>query len=116
MRDERDRSEAQAHGDDEAPSFANEIALLFFEGAQLARIGHGVTDILEGLQHFLGMGDRRIIFDQRLLVGEADGDLVDAGKPTQRFFDRSGAERAVEAPNAGADLLAAGTVRWLLAP
>ncbi len=94
---DRNRSDAENHREDETPGFAYQIALFLFEGPELARVGDGVADVAQSLQQLLWTRDSRVIFDQRLFVRQAHGDLVDAGHSPESFFDRAGAERTMQA-------------------
>ena len=75
------------------PANEIEVSLLLLKGARLARIGDGVVaDVAKGLEEFLRPCNRWVVFHKRLLVREADGNLVDPGQATQRLLDRAGAQ------------------------
>src|SRR6516162_4002440 len=113
-----DEDGCNAEGDrgDKAPGLAHEIAFLLFEGPQLARIGDGVADIAQGLKQLTGARHRRVIFDERLLMRETDRHLVNAGQPTESFFDSPGAERAMQSADPRPYLPAVWSRRRLFAP
>ena len=72
-------NQARRRCSQEAAAFAHEIALFFLERPEFSRIGNGIADITQGLQYALGLRDRGVVLDQRLLVGEAYCDLVHTG-------------------------------------
>src|SRR5262249_6853573 len=113
---DRDGRDAEDDSQHEAPRLAHKITLLLREGAKLARIRDCVADILEGLQQRLGPRHPGIVFDQRLLVRQANRDFFNSGNAAECFLDGAGAERAMETPDPGTDLPAVGAGRGLLAP
>jgi hypothetical protein len=113
---DRNRSDAKNHREDEAPGFADQIAFLLFEGPELAGVGDRIADVAQGLQQLLRTRDSRVIFDQRLFMRQAHSDLVDARHSAERLLDGAGAERAMETSDPSADLPAIGSRRGLLAP
>src|SRR5947209_1726202 len=52
---------------------------------------HGVADVLQRLEQILRSCHARVVFDQRLFMGQADRDFVNARSPAQGLFDRAGA-------------------------
>src|SRR6266849_6138989 len=105
VRNERDGGDAQNDRRHEAPPLADEIPLFLLEGAQLARIGDRVADILQGLEECLRSRDLWIIFDERLLMRETHRDLIDARHASQRLFDGPGTQGAMQATDPRSNLL-----------
>jgi len=89
--DNRDGGDAEGNRDHETPRLAHEIALLLLKGAQFARVVDRVADIAERLEQRLRPRDAGVVFDERLLMGQAHGDLVDARQPAQCLFNRASA-------------------------
>ena len=75
-----------------------------------------VPDVAQRLQDGLRADAAGVVLHQRLLVGEADRDLLHAGQPTQRTLDGAGAQRAVQPTDARPDARAVGAGGGLLAP
>lgn len=102
--------------DEEAPSLAHQLALLFLEGTELAGVVQRVADIAQHLQQLVGADSNRVVFDQRLLVRQAYRHLVDTCLAAQRLLDGAGAERAVEPADARPDVRPVRAARRLLGP
>ncbi len=113
---DRDRRDAQHHGNNEASCLVHKISLFFLVWPELAGIGDGVPDVAQRLQKHLRAGNRGIVFDQRLFMGQAHGHLVDAGKSPERLLNGAGAKGAVQPTDAGTNLPAIWPRRGLLAP
>src|SRR5712671_2660690 len=108
--DDRDRGDAEGDGNNKAATFTHKIALLFLEGAQLARIGDRVADVAQRVEQFLGTRGRRIVLDERLLVREAHRYLIDAGQTAERLFDGARAQRAMKTADPCPDPCPAGSI------
>ena len=104
---QRDGQEAERGCGEEPPPLGDELALLFLEGAQLVRVMDRVADVPQCPEQGFRGYDLWIVFDERLLVGQADRDLVDAFVPSERLLDGAGAQRAVQPADARADAGAA---------
>src|SRR5258708_11551165 len=63
----RNRSDAENHREDEAPGFAHQIALFFFEGPELARVGDRISAAASPASVVSGYARRWPIGSDRLL-------------------------------------------------
>src|SRR5260370_39908383 len=110
------RGDAENHREDEPLGFAHQIALFFFKCPELARVGDRIADVAQSLQQLLWTRDGRVVFDQRLLMRQAHGDLVDTRHSSESLFDGPGAERAMKPPDPSAYFPAIRSRRRFFAP
>src|SRR5206468_12256031 len=68
------------------------------------------------LQQFLRSRHARVVLDQRLFMSQADCDLLNPGKPAQRFFNSAGAQRTVQPSDTCANSPATRYLRRFFAP
>jgi hypothetical protein len=113
--DDRDGRDAQDHGQNETVALADQLAFLFLEGPQLARVVYRVADIAQRPEQFLGAHHLRVVLDERLFVGEAHRDLI-AGQAAERLLDRARAQRAVKSADARTDFPPVRARRRFLVP